>query len=73
MLDLNLIYLNGNAGCNNFFGNYEIKGNNERVTSSTGMTRMLCADEIMLLEDSLIGLISDGVSEVHTSGKQLSV
>lgn len=36
--------INGFAGCNNFFGEYELKGNNKIKVSNIGMTLMACPD-----------------------------
>jgi heat shock protein HslJ len=46
--------VNGNAGCNNFFGNYQING--EQITiSNVGATKMACQN--MQLETSFFQLL----------------
>lgn len=62
--------MNGNAGCNRFFGTYAIKSD-ELFTSNVGMTRMLCPQAQMEIEDILIKILSDGVSSMHISGNEL--
>lgn len=49
---------NGNAGCNGFFGGYELDGNSLKTTS-VGSTRKLCAPESMAVEDVLMRLFAD--------------
>ncbi|MCX2717166.1 META domain-containing protein [Helicobacter sp. MIT 21-1697] len=64
----------GNAGCNNFFGNYEIKANNTlAINNGAGMTRMMCAPESMEIEDTLMHILGDGNSSAHISGNTLTL
>lgn len=64
--------LNGNAGCNGFFGNYTFKHNKLRFIG-VGMTRMLCAPESMAVEDTLVRLFADGTSDVLIQSNQLTI
>jgi len=45
--------LSGHAGCNRFFGSYELAGNSIRI-DSLGITRMACPSQIMSFEISFI-------------------
>ncbi len=45
--------LRGYAGCNRFFGSYELAGNSIRI-DSLGITRMACPSQIMSFEISFI-------------------
>ncbi|TLD80944.1 META domain-containing protein [Helicobacter sp. MIT 05-5293] len=64
--------LNGNAGCNGFFGDYTLK-NNKLHFVGVGMTRMLCAPESMAVEDTLVQLFADGTSDVLIQSNQLII
>lgn len=61
--------LNGNAGCNNFFGSYQLEGN-QLTISGAGMTRMMCAPESMAIEDALSKLFTES-SSVQLQGNTL--
>lgn len=60
----------GNAGCNNFFGNYQIQANT-LIVGGAGMTRMMCAPESMEVEDTLMRILSDGNTSAYISGNNL--
>lgn len=62
--------INGNAGCNQFFASYSLKGNNINIKGA-GLTRMLCSNESMAIEDSLMNIIRDGVSQIYVNGDKL--
>lgn len=64
--------LNGNAGCNNFFGNYTLK-NNTLMAQGVGMTRKMCDEKSMAIEDSLIKIFADGSSELSINGASLTI
>ena len=63
---------NGNAGCNGFFGSYQVQANQIRF-SNVGMTRKLCAPESMAVEDTLVQLFADGVGNVSIQGSELII
>lgn len=46
---------NGFAGCNRFFGSFNIKGDKIVFADNGGATRMLCPPEVMGFEDALLG------------------
>lgn len=64
--------INGNAGCNNFFGNYTLKDNTLMV-QGVGMTRKMCSEESMAIEDSLIKVFADGSSQANINGAELVI
>jgi heat shock protein HslJ len=45
--------VNGNGGCNSFFGSYELQGGNGITFSQIGSTRMACSQDIMQVESQL--------------------
>lgn len=47
----------GNAGCNHWFGSYELDGQEIRF-SNLGSTRKLCAEEIMEQEQQFLDILS---------------
>ncbi|MDA0127759.1 META domain-containing protein [Vibrio sp. MarTm2] len=49
---------NGNAGCNNFFGQAELKDNQFRV-EKMGMTMKMCVGDIMDIEQAFSQTLSD--------------
>jgi len=49
---------NGNAGCNNFFGQGELKDNQFRV-EKMGMTMKMCVGDIMDVEQAFSQTLSD--------------
>jgi heat shock protein HslJ len=49
---------NGNAGCNQFFGQAELKDNQFRV-EKMGMTMKLCQDSEMEIEKAFTNVLSD--------------
>ena len=52
--------LSGNAGCNSFFGSYEIKGN-KLFTSKIGATRKMCLPIDMEIENKFLNLLATDV------------
>ncbi len=49
---------NGNAGCNNFFGQAELKNNQLRI-EKMGMTMKMCIGDIMSVEQAMSTTLSD--------------
>ena len=49
---------NGNAGCNNFFGQAELKNNQLRI-EKMGMTMKMCVGDIMNIEQAMSATLSD--------------
>jgi len=49
---------NGSAGCNNFFGGYELTSNS-LTFKQAGSTMMACPEEAMKLEATFLNMISD--------------
>ncbi len=49
---------NGNAGCNNFFGQAELKDNQLRI-EKMGMTMKMCVGDIMNVEKAMSSTLSD--------------
>ncbi len=49
---------NGNAGCNNFFGQAELKNNQLRI-EKMGMTMKMCIGDIMNIEQAMSATLSD--------------
>jgi heat shock protein HslJ len=45
--------INGNGGCNSFFGSYELQGNNGITFSKIGSTKMACPNDVMEVELNL--------------------
>lgn len=45
--------INGTLGCNHFFGGYLIEGNYLKL-GNVGMTRKMCAPEVMIHEDTMV-------------------
>ncbi|EIO5869953.1 META domain-containing protein [Vibrio parahaemolyticus] len=49
---------NGNAGCNNFFGQAELKNNQLRI-EKMGMTMKMCMEDQMKIENSMTQTLSN--------------
>ncbi|WP_274023171.1 META domain-containing protein [Vibrio parahaemolyticus] len=49
---------NGNAGCNNFFGQAELKNNQLRI-EKMGMTMKMCMEDQMKIENAMIQTLSN--------------
>ena len=45
--------VNGNGGCNSFFGSYELQDNNVITFSKIGSTKMACPNDVMQVEHQL--------------------
>ncbi|UJF18116.1 META domain-containing protein [Vibrio sp. SS-MA-C1-2] len=59
----------GRAGCNNFFGQIEVKGDQLRI-DGMGMTRMMCIGNIVDIENAVTATLSDW-SDVTLTKEQL--
>ncbi|KFF15034.1 META domain-containing protein [Flavobacterium hydatis] len=52
--------VSGNSGCNNFFGTYTLKGNDQIQFSNLGSTRMACIDpEASKTEQKILSLLDN--------------
>ncbi|EGA72229.1 heat shock protein HslJ [Vibrio sinaloensis DSM 21326] len=49
---------NGNAGCNNFFGQAELNGNQMRI-DKMGMTMKMCVGDVMDVENAFSKTLTD--------------
>ncbi|ATI47775.1 heat-shock protein HslJ [Vibrio parahaemolyticus] len=49
---------NGNAGCNNFFGQAELKNNQLRI-EKMGMTMKMCMEDQMKIENAMTQILSN--------------
>ncbi len=49
---------NGNAGCNNFFGQAELENNQLRI-EKMAMTKKMCFGDIMIIEKAMSTTLSD--------------
>jgi heat shock protein HslJ len=65
--------LSGSAGCNHYFGSYQINGS-EITISDVGATEMFCVDPdgIMEQESGYLAALSDAET-FQLSGKQLQI
>lgn len=62
----------GIAGCNHFFGNYQINKNTLN-TSGTGMTRKMCSPKSMEIESIMAQLISNDTIEISLKSGVLTL
>lgn len=63
--------VNGTAGCNRYFGSYEVDGETIAV-SPLGSTRMACAEEIMAQESSFLAALQ-AATAFEIEGEQLTI
>lgn len=49
--------VNGNGGCNSFFGSFELQGVNGITFSKIGATRMACSNEVLVVEHQLFQVL----------------
>lgn len=61
----------GNAGCNNFFGQAELKDNQFRI-EKMGMTMMMCTGDVMDTEQAFSQTLSDW-SEINLTKDSLTL
>jgi heat shock protein HslJ len=66
--------INGSAGCNNYFGSYELSGNSLTMAGPFGITEMFCASPpgVMEQESQYMVTIQDAASYV-IEGDQLQI
>ncbi|MBP1929070.1 heat shock protein HslJ [Methanolinea mesophila] len=60
----------GNAGCNNYFGTYAQTGANSLVIRDIGSTKMACADQIMVVENSYLTMLPQ-LNTFYIAGNEL--
>lgn len=60
--------VSGSAGCNRYFGSYEVDGLSLSITGPIGMTEMWCGDEIGEQERVYLEALQDAVSFRLTQG-----
>lgn len=60
--------LSGHAGCNRFFGSYQLTGTDLKI-EPIGMTRMACSDTVMSIEISFIEALQSAASIAHRDGR----
>ena len=49
----------GNAGCNSYFGSYELEGDALTFPNPFGVTQKLCEDAVMAVEDAYLPLLQE--------------
>jgi heat shock protein HslJ len=64
--------VNGNAGCNGFFGAYTVEGDVLSAPGPFGATQMMCPDEVMQVEQGFIAGLESAQSYT-TVLKQLTI
>lgn len=64
--------LAGNAGCNNFFGGYEVAADGSIAIGPLGSTKMACAEPEMAQEMQFLDMLQ-GVKRFERDGKKLSL
>lgn len=62
--------ISGNAGCNNYFGTFTQTGANSLVIRDIGSTKMACADQIMVVENSYLGMLPQ-LNSFYIAGNEL--
>jgi heat shock protein HslJ len=63
--------LNGNGGCNNFFGDYKVSGS--QVTfGAVGATMMACVEPIMQQESAVVQVLA-GTADAKIDGDTLTI
>ena len=58
----------GSAGCNNYFGSYEVKGNDRIVIGMIGHTKMWC-ENFMDQETAFLAILSDVANYIIIDNK----
>ena len=64
--------VNGNAGCNGFFGTYSVDGNTLSAPGPFGATQMICPDEAMQVEQAFLAGLQE-VQSYQTILNQLTI
>ena len=62
--------ISGNGGCNNYFGTFTQTGANTLVMKDIGSTKMACADQIMVVENSYLGMLPQ-LNTFYIAGNEL--
>lgn len=62
---------NGNAGCNNFFGSYEVE-ENTLFFGAIGSTKMACEEEVMQAESTYLAALEKAAT-YHITGQTLQI
>lgn len=64
--------LAGNAGCNNFFGSYEVAADGSIAIGPLGSTRMACPEPEMAQEMQFLDMLQ-GVKRFERDGRKLAL
>jgi len=64
--------LAGNAGCNNFFGGYEISADGSITIGPLGSTKMACPEPEMAQEFEFLSMLQ-GVKRFERDGRKLAL
>ncbi len=64
--------INGNAGCNTFFGTYNLAGDMLSIPGPIGLTRMMCEEPVMQIEQAFLKGLENAES-YHINGNQLVI
>lgn len=59
--------ISGNAGCNNYFGTYQVEGNT-LTFNEIGSTKMFCGDGLMAEESAFLTALQEATAYKITSG-----
>ena len=62
---------NGNAGCNKFFGSYEVE-ENKLSLGAIGSTKMACEEEVMQAESTYLAALEKAAT-YHITGQTLQI
>lgn len=65
--------IGGSAGCNRFFGNYSVQGNQLQVKSPLGTTRMACPGETMKYESEFLKALAAANRYEITANGELKI
>ena len=63
----------GNAGCNSYFGSYELSGDSLTFPNPFGATQKLCEDEVMAVEDAYLPLLQETATFAFTDDGALEL
>jgi len=64
--------LAGNAGCNNFFGGYEVAADGSIAIGPLGSTKMACPEPEMAQESEFLAMLQ-GVKRFERDGRKLAL
>ncbi len=65
--------INGNAGCNNYFGGYTIDGNEINISKALGSTMMYCEPEEVMQQEAQYLEMLGNVTTYTIEGNQLTL